>query len=44
MPPKLDYCVVYDFFLENKCELFSKEYINNKSPITYIASCGHERE
>jgi hypothetical protein len=43
MPKKLYYSDVYDFFLENECELLSKTYINNKSSLTYIASCGHKR-
>lgn len=28
MPPKLDYSIVYDFFLENDCKLLSKDYKN----------------
>jgi len=39
---RYEYDYVYEYFLNNDCLLLEKEYINCKTPMRYIAQCGHE--
>ena len=41
MPAKLTYNKVKQFFTDNNCKLITKNYINNKQKLEYIASCDH---
>jgi len=38
---KLTYEYVYNYFLENGCELLEKEYVNYKTKMKYRCSCGN---
>lgn len=44
MPKRLSYDEIYKLFAKHDCILLSEDYINNKTPLKYIASCGHERK
>ena len=35
------YEYVYNYFKERGCKLTSKEYVNNRTPLDYICSCGN---
>ena len=32
---------IYNYFKENDCKLLSTEYINSKSKLKYLCSCGN---
>ena len=40
----LTYEQVKEYFKDQGCTLLSTEYINNKSELNYMASCGHEEK
>ena len=43
MPPRLSYENVKEELESKGCRLLSGEYKNNRTPITYLCRCGHER-
>lgn len=38
---RYEYDYVSEYFLNNDCHLLEEEYINAKTPMKYIAQCGH---
>ncbi len=42
MTKRLTYDFVFNYFKEHGCKLLSKEYINNRTPMDYICSCGNQ--
>lgn len=37
---RLSYEYIYNYFKEYSCELLSKKYVNNRTPLEYICQCG----